>query len=100
MRIDIITIFPGLCEPYLGDSILKRAIKKKLVSFRFFNPRDFTYDAHKTVDDSPYGGGSGMVLKPEALKCRREKNGKAACYFILSARQKVHAKYRSPSGEI
>ena len=68
MRIDIITIFPGLCEPYLGDSILKRAIKKKLVSFRFFNPRDFTYDAHKTVDDSPYGGGSGMVLKPEPLE--------------------------------
>ncbi len=67
MRIDIITIFPEICEPYLNESILKRASKNGLVSFRCINPRDFTNDSHKTVDDSPYGGGPGMVLKPEPI---------------------------------
>ena len=60
---DIITIFPEMFSAYLGESILKRAIQKGLLDVKFFNLRDFTSDKHRTVDDYPYGGGSGMVMK-------------------------------------
>jgi tRNA (guanine37-N1)-methyltransferase len=64
---DIITIFPDIFKAYLGESILKRAIGKGLIDVRVYNLRDFTTDRHKTVDDSPYGGGSGMVMKIEPI---------------------------------
>lgn len=67
MRIDIITIFPEIIRPYLDESILKRAQEKKLVRFFLHNLRDFTRDAHKKVDDKPYGGGPGMVLMVEPI---------------------------------
>ena len=67
MRIDIITIFPDLFPPYLNESLLKRAQKKKLLEFRVHNLRDFTSDKHRKVDDRPYGGGPGMILKIEPL---------------------------------
>ena len=63
MKFDIITIFPAIFEAYLSESILKRAIRKGIVEARVHNLRDFTSDRHKTVDDSPYGGGPGMVMK-------------------------------------
>lgn len=65
MRFDIITIFPEIFNAYLNESILKRAIEKKIVEIKVYNLRDFTTDKHKTVDDYPYGGGPGMVMKPE-----------------------------------
>ncbi len=64
---DIITIFPEMCSAYLGESILKRAIQKGLLDVKLFNLRDFTADKHRTVDDYPYGGGSGMVMKIEPI---------------------------------
>ncbi len=67
MRFDIITIFPNIFSSYLNESILKRAQKKRLVQVKIHNLRDFTKDKHKKVDDKPYGGGAGMVIKLEPL---------------------------------
>lgn len=64
---DIITIFPGIFHAYLGESILKRALQKQLLDVRVYNLRDFTTDKHRTVDDYPYGGGPGMVMKIEPI---------------------------------
>ena len=67
MRIDVITIFPGMLNGFLEESMLKRAADNGHVEFRTVNPRDFTIDVHRTTDDRPYGGGPGMVMKPEPL---------------------------------
>lgn len=67
LSLDIITLFPGILEGVLGESMMKRAAHAGLARFHFINPRDFTTDAHRTADDRPYGGGPGMVLKPEPL---------------------------------
>ncbi len=64
---DIITIFPEIFKSYLGESILKRAIQKGLLDVKIHNLRDFSQDKHKTVDDYPYGGGPGMVMKIEPI---------------------------------
>ncbi|MGH7769974.1 MAG: tRNA (guanosine(37)-N1)-methyltransferase TrmD [Candidatus Binatia bacterium] len=63
----VITLFPPMFESPLGYSILKKAQEKGLISVSFVDPRDYTADKHRTVDDSPYGGGQGMVMKPEPL---------------------------------
>lgn len=62
MIFDIMTLFPEMIESYCGFSILKRAIDSGVISVNTINPRDFTLDKHKKVDDTPYGGGAGMVL--------------------------------------
>lgn len=62
MRIDILTLFPEMFAPILGTSIPKRASEKGLVSYHLTNIRDFAEDAHKSVDDRPFGGGPGMVM--------------------------------------
>lgn len=67
MRIDILTLFPEMFSGVLGSSILKKAEEIKLVSYHITNFRDFSDDKHKTVDDYPYGGGPGMVLKPQPI---------------------------------
>ena len=67
MKIDIITLFPEMFEPVLGASIVGRARERGLLDLGLVNPRDFTMDRHRTVDDRPFGGGAGMVLKPEPL---------------------------------
>ncbi|MCG2690283.1 tRNA (guanosine(37)-N1)-methyltransferase TrmD [Candidatus Parcubacteria bacterium] len=67
MRIDIITIFPELITPFLEESLLSKAIKKKILKIKAHNLRDFTKDKHKVVDDKPFGGGRGMVFKAEPL---------------------------------
>lgn len=67
MQINILTLFPEMVEQALGHSILKRAQDRGLLDIRTVNPRDFATDAHRTVDDSPYGGGPGMVMKPEPI---------------------------------
>ncbi|MDP2934195.1 MAG: tRNA (guanosine(37)-N1)-methyltransferase TrmD, partial [bacterium] len=61
IKFDIITIFPDIFTSYFNESIIKRAQKKGLVKINIHNLRDYTNDKHKTVDDSPYGGGPGMV---------------------------------------
>ncbi|NCQ02792.1 tRNA (guanosine(37)-N1)-methyltransferase TrmD [Candidatus Wolfebacteria bacterium] len=63
----MITIFPHIFDSYLNESILKRAQKKNLIQIKIHNLRDFTKDKHKKVDDKPYGGGAGMVLKIEPI---------------------------------
>jgi tRNA (guanine37-N1)-methyltransferase len=65
MRIDIVTGLPKLLESPLQESILKRAQNKKIVEIVLHDLRDYTHDKHNTIDDTPYGGGAGMVLKPE-----------------------------------
>ncbi|MBI4547031.1 MAG: tRNA (guanosine(37)-N1)-methyltransferase TrmD [Ignavibacteriae bacterium] len=67
MRIDIVTGFPKLLSSPLNESIIKQAKKKKLVTIRIHDLRRYTHDKHRTVDDTPYGGGAGMVLKPEPI---------------------------------
>ena len=67
MRFDIISIFPESFTSYFGVSILKRAEASGLIEIHTHNLRDFAHDKHKTVDDTPYGGGAGMVLKVEPL---------------------------------
>lgn len=67
LRFDILTIFPESIEPYLAASILGRAQQAGGVDVRVWNIRDFATDKHKTVDDTPYGGGAGMVMKVEPI---------------------------------
>lgn len=67
MRIDILTLFPEMFQGPLSESLLKKAQQKGLLSFNIVNIRDFTTDKHKTADDTLYGGGAGMVMKPEPI---------------------------------
>jgi len=67
MKFHLLTIFPDIFDSYLNESILKRAQEKKLIKFKIHNLRDWTDDRHKTVDDAPYGGGAGMLMKIEPL---------------------------------
>ena len=62
MRFDVLTLFPEIIEGYCSYSIMKRAKEAEVISVNSINPRDFTLDRHKKVDDTPYGGGAGMVL--------------------------------------
>ena len=67
MKFDIITIFPEIFDSYFNESIIKRAKEKKLIQIKIHNLRDFTNDKHHRVDDKPFGGGAGMVLKAEPI---------------------------------
>lgn len=67
MRIDVVTLFPPLLAGTLGYGVLRRAQEDGLVEVRTTDPRMYTHDRHRTVDDRPYGGGEGMVLKPEPI---------------------------------
>ena len=67
MKFDIITIFPDLFKGFVSESLLARAQKKKLIKINTHDLRQWTTDNHKTVDDRPFGGGAGMVLKIEPI---------------------------------
>jgi len=67
MRFDVLTLFPGMFPSYLGQSLLKLAIERGLIDVRLHNIRDWAHDKHHTVDDRPFGGGPGMVLKVEPV---------------------------------
>src|SRR5262250_3524498 len=67
MRIDIVTLFPGMVEPVVAESILGRARTRGLVDIRVVNLRDYAEGRHRITDDYQFGGGGGMVLKPEPL---------------------------------
>jgi tRNA (guanine37-N1)-methyltransferase len=79
MRCDIITLFPDMVLPVLNESMLKRAQEKGLLEVKVHNLRDYTQDRHRVVDDTPYGGGAGMVIKAEpvlqAIDALREASG-------------------------
>ena len=67
MRIDIVTLFPEICRAPLNESIMRRAQEKRIVDLYIHNLRDWTTDKHHVVDDAPFGGGQGMVMKPEPI---------------------------------
>lgn len=94
MRIDIMTLFPQMCESVLNESIVGRAIKNELVQVYCHNIRDYSKDKHKRVDDTPYGGGKGMVMQVQPIYdcyldiCKQSKNDNP--YVI----------YMSPQGNV
>jgi len=88
VRINVITLFPETLEPMLAASIPGRAAAAGLVEYRLIQLRDFAHDRHRTVDDTPFGGGAGMVLKPEPFFEAVESLGpeRAGPIVLLSAR--------------
>ncbi len=88
MKIDVLTIFPGMFDAVLGESIIKRAQQKKKVNIKIHDLRDYTDDKRRTVDDKPFGGGPGMVLKLEpiykAVKHIMGKGGKNSKVILLT----------------
>ncbi|MDF3128611.1 tRNA (guanosine(37)-N1)-methyltransferase TrmD [Kiritimatiellaeota bacterium B1221] len=87
MRIDVITLFPDMLKGFLEQSMMKRATESGAVEFGFTNPRDFTTDIHRTTDDRAYGGGPGMVMKPEPLFSAIESLRKADSRVIYLSPQ-------------
>src|SRR5438034_7564820 len=67
MKIDIVTLFPEICRAPLCESIMKRAQEKGIIELHIHDLRDWTTDKHHVVDDAPFGGGQGMVMKPEPI---------------------------------
>ena len=92
MRIDIITLFPELCEAVMGESIVGRARKKGAIEVYCHQLREYTYDKHNRVDDTPYGGGMGMLLMAEPI---------ADCFEHVCelAGRRPHLIYMSPQGK-
>ena len=88
MRIDVLTLFPELFGPILGTSIPKRAAEKGLVEYHLTNIRDFATDAHKSVDDKPFGGGPGMVMMCQtifdAVQAVEAKDSRIATRILLT----------------
>lgn len=90
MKFKVITIFPEILSSYIQEGMIKRAIDKKVIDIKTINLRDFSTDKHQTVDEPPYGGGAGMILKIEpiyqALKSIKSKPGlKTKKIILLSA---------------
>lgn len=90
MNFHIITIFPHIFDSYFNESIIKRAQDKKKVGINVYDLRDWTNDKHRSVDDSPFGGGEGMVMKVgpiyRAIRDIKKKTGKKRKVALLSAR--------------
>jgi len=91
LRINVVTLFPDWFTAPLASSILGRAAKAGLVRYRVVQLRDYTHDKHQTVDDAPYGGGAGMVLKPEPFFEAVEDLKAKAPMVLLSARGRPFA---------
>jgi tRNA (guanine37-N1)-methyltransferase len=87
MEIDILTLFPRIFEGPLDESILKRARERGLVQVRIQNLRDYTHDKHHVVDDRPYGGGPGMLMKPEPIFEAVETLRRADTFIVLMTPQ-------------
>jgi tRNA (guanine37-N1)-methyltransferase len=92
MRIDILTLFPDLCDGFMRESIIGRARKNHLLEIHCHDIRDYTPDKHRRVDDYPYGGGKGMVMQAEPI---------FRCYEALcrETSAKPHLVYMSPQGK-
>ena len=93
MRIDIITLFPEICRAPLNESMMKRAQESGVLKLQIHNLREWTTDKHHVVDDAPFGGGQGMVMKPEPIF--------AAVEALRDANQKIpNAERPTPSAEL
>jgi tRNA (guanine37-N1)-methyltransferase len=93
MKIQVITLFPEMFTGVLGNSMLWKAADKKLVEYEFINLREFGLGTRKQVDDTPYGGGDGMLLKPEPLVAAIEKakeNDPSAKVYLPTPRGKIY----------
>ena len=92
MRIDIITLFPEMFTPVLGDSIIGRAQKSGVLEIHCHQLRDYAFDKHRRVDDTPYGGGMGMLMKAEPI---------ALCFEDICDKigKRPHFVYMSPQGK-
>ena len=88
MRFDVLTLFPEMFEP-LKQSIVGRAIQKNLIDLQTINIRDFSKEKHKKVDDTPYGGGAGMVIQPEVVY---------EAYQSIPKKENTKVVYLSPQG--
>jgi tRNA (guanine37-N1)-methyltransferase len=104
LKFDIVTIFPGMVAPILREGILARALERGLIDVAVFDLRDFTTDRHRVVDDTPFGGGPGMVLKPEpffrALAHIRQTRGEPTAVVLPTPQGKpfTHADAERVSG--
>ncbi len=92
MRVDVLTIFPEMFPPVLGSSIVKRACTRGIVDIRVHDLRDWSKDKHRKVDDRPYGGGPGMVMRPEPFFDAVES-------LTKRSKNKPHIVLLSPQGE-
>ena len=101
MRFDILTLFPEMFKT-LNQSVIGKAIEKELININIINIRDFSKDKHKKVDDTPYGGGAGMVIKPDvvydAYKSVEDKNAKVI-YLSPQGKTLTQEKVKSLSKE-
>lgn len=85
VKIDVLTLFPGMFTGPLDESIIKRARQAGLLDLQLHQLRDWTHDRHKTVDDRPFGGGPGMLLKPEPIfEAVESLRGKSTCVVLMS----------------
>lgn len=88
MRVDIITLFPSMFKNPFDESMIKRAKEKGILKIKLHDLRQFTHDKHRTVDDAPYGGGAGMVMKPrplfEAVEKIKEEIDSSSRVILLS----------------
>src|SRR6187399_2559316 len=87
MRVDILTLFPEICRAPLSESMMKRAQESGTLDLRIHNLRDWTTDKHRVTDDSPFGGGPGMVMKPEPIFAAVESLKTDASKVILMTPQ-------------
>ena len=87
MRVDIVSIFPKAFDGPFSESIIKRAREQGLLTVNIINPRDFTHDRHRTVDDRPYGGGAGMVMKAKPIFDAVESARTPQSHVILTSPQ-------------
>ncbi len=90
MHIDILTLFPDMVESFFRNSIMARAVSRGIISYNLIDFRAWAEDRHRTCDDVPYGGGAGMVLKPEPISKALDSIDASACRVI----------YPSPSGRL
>jgi tRNA (guanine37-N1)-methyltransferase len=100
MKIDIVTLFPEICRAPLSESIMKRAQENKIVDLRIHNLRDWTSDKHHVVDDAPFGGGQGMVMKPEPIFAAVEElGGQSEKTFNFESLQEQTAQRSTPNAQ-
>ncbi len=93
MKIDIMTLFPEMCNAFIGESIIGRARKAEYIEVNCHNIRDYSLDKHRRVDDTPYGGGKGMLMQAEPIwRCFED--------ITKDAKSKPHVIYMSPQGKV